>query len=162
MKTRGLSAHRYVIHSLAVRVIGILIGMKDSLKNGLSRTQRIDIDLPRTIDFMGDDCRVYGTPFLLYDMEMTCRDILLDHSDAGEDSVGTEAEIRHTAATLLGMWVEITATLTDIDGRAVSFEISARDGVEQVATAKHSRYIVDIEKTAARLKDKQLIASRSP
>jgi predicted thioesterase len=133
--------------------------MKDTLVEGLSRTARIEIDRPRTIDFMGEECRVYGTPNLLYDIEMTCRDILLEHSDDGEDSVGTHIDLHHTGATLLGMWVEITATLSKIDGRATSFEVTARDEIEQVATANHTRYIVDTEKTAARLRQKLSAAS---
>ena len=46
--------------------------MSDSLKEGLSKTRRVDIDVERTISFMGDECRVYATPKLLYD-EMTAR-----------------------------------------------------------------------------------------
>ena len=134
--------------------------MKDSLTEGLTRTGRFEIDRPRTIDFMGEEVRVYGTPFLLYDIEMTCRDLLLEHSDDGEDSVGTRIELDHTGATLLGMWVEISVTLADLQGRAAHFDISVRDEVEQVATARHTRYVVDVEKTAARLQQKRTAASQ--
>ncbi len=83
--------------------------MKESLIAGLEKTERHTIDKDRTIGFMGEECRVYGTPYLLYDIEMVCRDLLLEHSDSGEDSVGTHVEIDHTGPTLLGMWVEVTA-----------------------------------------------------
>jgi fluoroacetyl-CoA thioesterase len=58
------------------------------------------------------------------------------------------------AATLLGMWVEITVTLASVEGAAVSFDFTVRDAVEEVARGKHNRYIVGIEKTAQRLKAK--------
>lgn len=128
--------------------------MSDTLAAGLTSTRRYDIDLPRTISFMGDDCRVYSTPSLLYDVEITCRDLLLEHIDAGRDSVGTRVELDHLGATLLGMWVEITVTLVEVNGPAVTFEFTARDALEQVARGKHSRFIVGVEKTAQRLKAK--------
>ena len=128
--------------------------MSESLNAGLTATRRVDIDRDRTISFMGDDCRVYSTPNLLYDIEIACRDLLLQHIDEGKDSVGTRVELDHVGATLMGMWVEITVTLTEVNGGAVSFDFSARDAVEEVARGKHNRFIVGIEKTALRLKAK--------
>ena len=128
--------------------------MSDTLKAGLTATRRVDIDLDRTISFMGDDCRVYSTPNLLYDIEMTCRDLLLEHIEAGKDSVGTRIELDHVGATLLGMWVEITVTLTEVNGGAVCFDFTARDAIEEVARGKHNRFVVGVEKTAQRLKAK--------
>lgn len=128
--------------------------MSDSLLPGLTATRRVEIDAGRTISFMGDDCRVYSTPNLLYDIEMACRDLLLQHVEAGKDSVGTRVELDHVGATLLGMWVEITVTLTSVNGGAVSFDFTARDALEEVARGKHNRFVVGVEKTAQRLKAK--------
>jgi predicted thioesterase len=128
--------------------------MSESLKAGLTAARRVDIDRDRTISFMGDDCRVYSTPKLLYDIEIVCRDLLLQHIDEGKDSVGTRVELDHVGATLLGMWVDISVTLTEVNGGAVSFDFSARDAVEEVARGKHNRFIVGVEKTAQRLKAK--------
>jgi predicted thioesterase len=128
--------------------------MSDTLRPGLTATRRIEIDRDRTIGFMGDECRVYATPKLLYDVEMACRDLLLQHVEPGKDSVGTRVELDHVGATLLGMWVEITVTLSSVNGAAVSFDFTARDAVEEVARGKHNRFVVGIEKTAQRLKAK--------
>ena len=128
--------------------------MSETLTPGLSVTRRVDIDTDRTIGFMGDDCRVYSTPKLLYDIEIACRDLLLEHIEAGKDSVGTRVELDHVGATLLGMWVDIAVTLVEINGPAVTFEFSATDQVEVVARGKHSRFIVDIDKTVQRLNKK--------
>ena len=128
--------------------------MSEPLQTGLSATRRVDIDAARTISFMGDDCRVYSTPNLLYDIEMACRDLLLAHIEPGKDSVGTRVELDHVGATLIGMWVDITVTLTAINGGAVVFDFTARDALEEVARGKHSRFVVGIEKTAQRLKAK--------
>ena len=129
--------------------------MSELLKAGLTATRRVDIDRDRTISFMGDECRVYATPKLLYDIEFACRDLLLEHIEPGKDSVGTRVELDHVGATLMGMWVDITVTLTEVSGGAVSFDFTARDAIEEIARGKHNRFIVGIEKTAQRLKAKQ-------
>jgi predicted thioesterase len=98
---------------------------------------------------------VYSTPNLLYDIEMASRELLLAHIEAGKDSVGTRIELDHVGATLMGMWVEITVTLEEVNGGAVSFSFTARDAVEEVARGKHNRFIVGIEKTAQRLQAKR-------
>lgn len=128
--------------------------MKDTLAPGLETSRRIAVDKPRTIDFMGEALRVYATPELIRDIEHTCRDFLLDYVDAGEDSVGTRVEIDHTGATLLGMTVEITARVVAVDGRQVTFEISAKDEVEPVAKVVHKRFVVGTAQLQKRLEAK--------
>jgi predicted thioesterase len=128
--------------------------MKQSLRPGISKVRRLTVDRDRTIGFMGEEARVYGTPEFIRDIEHTCRDLLLEHSDAGEDSVGIEVTIKHIAATLLGMEVEITATVAAVDGRKVAFEVSAKDELEPIGMGSLNRFIVDVAKTHERLKAK--------
>jgi predicted thioesterase len=125
--------------------------MKDSLAAGLSSSRRVTIDRARTIGFMGEDARVYATPMVVQDVESTCRDLLLEHLDEGEDSVGTRVELDHMAATLEGMWVEFSAKITEINGRSVSFEVTARDALDDVVRCRHNRFVVDVAKTKQRL-----------
>ena len=128
--------------------------MKASLRPGVSRTSLLTVDRDRSIDFMGEDGRVYGTPYLVRDIEQTCRDMLLEHGDAGEDSVGTDIAIRHVAPTLLGMSVEIKVTVNAVEGRKVSFDVSAKDELEPICSGTHGRFVVDVCKTIERLKAK--------
>ena len=58
--------------------------MRDSLHRGASLTKRIVIDRDRTIGFMGEEARVYATPRLVSDVEMTCRELLLAHCEEGD------------------------------------------------------------------------------
>jgi len=128
--------------------------MKDSLQPGISKVRRIVVDRDRTIGFMGDEGRVYATPELCRDIEETCRELLLDHAQPGEDSVGFEVSVRHMAPTLAGMQVEITATVAAVDGRKVTFDVSAKDELDPIGEGKHVRFIVDREKTFERLRAK--------
>ena len=128
--------------------------MKATLRAGMSHVGRIIVDRDRSIGFMGEEGRVYGTPDLVRDIEHTCRDLLREHTDPGEDSVGMEIAVRHTAPTLLGMGVEIAATVAAVDGRKIAFAITAKDDVEPIATGIHTRFVVDVKKTHQRLKVK--------
>jgi len=128
--------------------------MKPSLKAGVSMTRRITIDRDRTIGFMGEHARVYATPSMVMDIERTCRDLIMEHSDAGEDSVGIEVLVNHLAATLTGMTVEIVVRVTAIEGRKVTFEVSATDDLEPISAGKHARFVVDTANTVERLKAK--------
>jgi fluoroacetyl-CoA thioesterase len=134
--------------------------MKASLVAGVTATGRITVDRDRTIDFMGEEARVYATPMLVRDIEMTCRNLLLAHLDPGEDSVGTRVEIDHLAATLLGMPVELAVTVTEVNGRAVTFEVAGKDSLEAICRGRHMRFVVDVEKTKARLAAKAAKAGR--
>jgi predicted thioesterase len=135
--------------------------MKASLVPGLQTTNRITVDRPRTIDFMGEAARVYATPTLVRDLEMTSRELLLPHLDAGEDSVGTRIELDHLAATLLGMTAEITVRIVEVNGRALSIEFEGHDGVEPICRGRHNRFVVDIKKTEQRLAAKAQKAQQS-
>jgi fluoroacetyl-CoA thioesterase len=125
--------------------------MKSSLAAGLAIVRELVVDRERTIGFMGEAARVYATPMMVRDIEMTCRELLLEHLDPGEDSVGTRVEIDHLAATLLGMTVRIEAKVIEVKGRAVTFEVSAHDGIDQCARCKHARFVVDLKKAEERL-----------
>ena len=128
--------------------------MKASLQPGVSLTRRIAIDRARTIGFMGEDARVYATPSMILDIEHTCRELILHHADTGEDSVGIEVSVTHLAATLIDMTVEISVTVMEVEGRKVTFEVIARDDIEPISGGTHTRFVVDVNKTKERLKQK--------
>lgn len=128
--------------------------MKEALRPGLTRTERLTVDRERTIGFMGEECRVYATPRLVQDVELACRNLILAHAEPGKDSVGMYIELEHLAPTLMDMWAEITVTLSAIDGNSLTFEVSARDALEDIARGRHRRFLVNPEKMAQRLRAK--------
>lgn len=128
--------------------------MKATLKPGLQQTRRVIVEGARVTLHMGVDLGVYATPAMLNDMEYLCRDLLQEHLDAGEDSVGTRADIQHLAATPEGLWAELRATILTIDRRAVTFEVVARDAIDDIGHCTHHRLVVDTAKTKERLRAK--------
>lgn len=122
-----------------------------TIEVGATATRRIQVDKPRTIDFLGEELRVYATPELVRDFEHACRDFLLGYADTGEDSVGTGINISHAGATLLGMNVEMTVTVTAVEGRKVTFSVVARDDAEEISRGEHSRFVVEVDKLKSRV-----------
>ena len=129
--------------------------MKPTLKPGLAHTKKITVDESRVIAFMGDDCRVYATPRIISDLEYTCRNFLLEHLDAGEDSVGTKVNWEHVGPALLRAEVTLAIKLAGVDGRRVTFEAAVSDGADAVAHGTHERFIVDVQKVRERLLKKK-------
>jgi fluoroacetyl-CoA thioesterase len=128
--------------------------MKTTLRPGVSRVNRLAVNRERTISFMGEEARTYATPSMILDVEHTCRELILEHADAGEDSVGMEVALRHLAPTLMGMTVEITVSVASVDGRKVTFEVAAKDDLDAISAGTHTRFVVDKAKTFERLKAK--------
>jgi predicted thioesterase len=129
--------------------------MKPSLAAGLTVAKRITVDEPRVIAFMGDDCRVYATPRIISDIEHTCRNLLLEHLDPGEDSVGTRVNVEHVGPALLGAEVSIDIKVASVDGRRVTFEATVKDGADDVLRGTHERFIVAVDKVRERLLKKR-------
>src|SRR6267142_6731408 len=128
--------------------------MKPTLRPGASRVNRITIGRERTIGFMGEEARTYGTPSMILDIEHTCRELIIEHADAGEDSVGMEVAVKHLAPTLMGMTVEITVSAVAVEGRKVTFEVAAKDELDAISAGTHTRFVVDKAKTFERIKAK--------
>ena len=129
--------------------------MKGSLKPGLSVRREVVVDQERCIGFMGKEGAVYATPRMVSDVEYTCRDFLLEHLDAGEDSVGAHVSIDHLAATPMGLKVVVEAKVVEVDRRKVTFEFTVHDPVEQCGRGKHVRFVVETAKTRERLAAKR-------
>ena len=135
--------------------------MIGDLSVGASKVRSVDVDRDRTIDFMGEDARVYATPSLIRDIEHACRDLIFENTPDGEDSVGTSVSIAHMAPTLLGMQVTITVTVAEIDGRKVVFDVTARDPLDTICKGRHDRFVVDVERARQRLEQKAAKAGDS-
>jgi predicted thioesterase len=125
--------------------------MSETLAAGLAATQRIDTRRERRMGLTDEANGVYSTPQLLYDVEVACRQLLLAHVEPGKDSVGTRIELDSVGATFVGMSVDITVTVTAVNGAAVSFDFVVRDDVEEIARGKHNRFVVNVDKTKQRL-----------
>jgi predicted thioesterase len=86
---------------------------------------------------------VFATPAVISLLEETAIACIAPTLGEGQGSVGTHVDVRHLAATPIGMTVVARAELTDVDGRRLVFKVEARDDVEPIASGTHERFVVN-------------------
>jgi len=97
---------------------------------------------------------VFGTPSLVGLMEAAAVEALKGQLPEDKTTVGGHIDVRHLAATPVGMQVRARAELTSIDGARLTFQIEAWDEVERIGEALHERFVIDKEKFIARARAK--------
>jgi predicted thioesterase len=132
------------------------IGMTRELKIRTQPGQSARVFYPHLPD-------VFATPFLAGLMEQVSAELINERLDAGEQSVGISMNLKHTAATPLGMEVRVRTEVTAVDGRKLTFALEAFDDIEKIGEAVHERFIIQAEKFNARVADKaaKSVASKS-
>ena len=128
--------------------------MKPGLTPGTKGTRHFDVGEDRCITFMGEALSIYATPLMVRDVERACREVLGEFLEEGENSVGSRIELDHLGPTLKGMWVDIDVAVTAVDRRRVDFEVEVRDPLDVVGRAKHTRFVVLLDKQRERLEAK--------
>lgn len=91
---------------------------------------------------------VYATPAMIALMENAAFSLLKNED---KDSVGTEMNVKHTRACLVGAKVYAEATVTGVNGNWVTFNVAAYDEKGEIGNGNHTRYIIDPEKFMAKL-----------
>jgi fluoroacetyl-CoA thioesterase len=91
--------------------------------------------------------KVLATGFMVGLVEWACIQAINPHIDwPREQSVGIRVELDHTAATPPGLTVTVKGTLTAVEGRQLTFDIEADDGVDRITRGTHQRFIINAER----------------
>ena len=98
---------------------------------------------------------VFGTPALVALMEGAAVSAVASRLEAGTTTVGTRMDVRHLAATPVGMNVRARAELVEVDGRRLQFHVEAWDDAEPIGEATHERFVVDAESFVDRTEAKR-------
>lgn len=113
------------------------------LQAGLKHSKSVLVSDENTAAAVGSgELPVFATPMLLALAEACCCESLGGLLDEGMTTVGTTAELRHTAATPVGMNVVCESELTEVDGRRLAFRVSMRDECGEVGCGTHERFVV--------------------
>jgi fluoroacetyl-CoA thioesterase len=97
---------------------------------------------------------VLATPVMINLMEAAALDAAENFIPAGYQSLGIRLDVRHIAATPVGMRVRALATLTKVDGRTLEFRVEAHDQKELIGDGLHQRIIVNVGRFDQRLQTK--------
>ena len=97
---------------------------------------------------------VLATPVMINLIEEAALAAIEDALPEGKQSLGTHLDVSHIAATPVGMSVTATARVARVEGRTVTFEVSARDEDELIGEGHHTRVVVTAAKFKARVDTK--------
>ena len=117
------------------------------LETGIKGKQTVTADASNSAKTMGSgSLDVFATPAMVALMEKTAVASLEEHLEEGQTTVGIALDIKHSAATPLGMTVTCESTLVAVDGRKLTFEVTASDERGVIGSGMHERFIVDAER----------------
>jgi fluoroacetyl-CoA thioesterase len=122
---------------------------------GTTHESTILVTGENAVSFLGvEGARVLGTPYMIGYLEMTARDSVKPFLDEGYDTVGARVDVRHLAATPLGMRVTFRSEVTGVEDRRLHFKVEAFDQQEKIGEGTHERAIINVARFAARLRSK--------
>ena len=118
---------------------------------GLKRTENVEVCNENTAQSVGSGfLPVFATPAMAALMEKTAALAVQEHLAEGEGTVGISLNIRHLAATPVGMTVTCEAELIEIDRKRLVFSLKVSDGVDVIGDGTHERFIINNEKFLAK------------
>ena len=127
-----------------------------SLQQGMSLEVAHRVSEELTAHHFGNEgFHVLATPIIVAWFEEAARTLAAAHLEPGLGTVGSLVTAKHLAPTPVGMTVTVKATLREMDGRRLLFDLEARDDAEKIAEGQNERIIVSLAKFRERLARKQ-------
>ncbi len=141
--------------------------MKDSLKPGIEHELRFRVPVTKTVPAFFPEApefqempEVLATGLLVALIEWACVRAVLPHIDwPHEQTVGTQVNVSHTAATPPGLEVRVKVRLSQVDGRRLVFHVEAHDGFDAISQGTHERVVIHAARFNAKVAEK---ARRAP
>lgn len=125
------------------------------IQTGLTCKKKITVTPEMTAAAMGSGAlEVLATPSMIALMEGTAQEAVQNLLEDGQGTVGTRIDVRHLAATPVGMVVTCTAEVTEVDRRRIVFTVKAKDEKEVIGEGIHERFVIDNEKFFAKCRQK--------
>jgi predicted thioesterase len=125
---------------------------RDVIRIGMDAERRLVVPAERTVGhFVPGMPMVYATPMMILEMEMASGDAINAHLEKGWVTVGTEVDIRHLAAALVGATIRTTAKVISVERRVIRFAVEAFEGERKLGEGRHARGLVNVETFNKRL-----------
>lgn len=136
--------------------------MKDTLQPGLTHRFTFQVPGNKTVPHLYPESQMFrqmpdvlATGFMVGLMEWACIEAMRPHLDwPAEQSLGVMVNFSHLAATPPGLTVTVDVRLERIEGRRLTFSVSAHDGIDKISEGTHERVVIDRERFDARVSDK--------
>ncbi len=127
----------------------------DSLKPGLKGSAQLVVGEEHTAPRVGSGrVRVLATPVMINLIEAAALAAIEHLLPAGYQSLGTRLDVRHFAATPVGMRVQAEVEVVKVEGRSVAFRVAVNDEKEPIGDGMHERMVVNVSRFDVRVQDK--------
>ena len=125
------------------------------IKTGMTGKAELVVGEEHTAPRVGSGrVRVLATPVMINLIEAAALKAVEHLLPAGHQSLGTHLDVKHYAATPVGMKIRATAEVTNVDGRTISFRVIAEDEKEPIGDGTHDRVVVNVERFDKRVQRK--------
>ncbi|MCG6877460.1 MAG: thioesterase family protein [Betaproteobacteria bacterium] len=125
------------------------------IKPGLRGSAELVVGEEHTAPSIGSGkVHVLATPVMINLIEAAALAAVEHLLPAGYQSLGTHLDVRHIAATPVGMRVRASAEVAAVDGRTIRFRVEARDEVDLIGDGSHERVTVNVAKFDQRVQRK--------
>src|SRR5258708_8926072 len=119
---------------------------REIIKIGMRAERTLVVPVERTVGhFVPCMPMVYATPMMILEMEMASGDAIRGHLQPGWVTVGTEVDIRHIGASLVGATVRTTAKVVAVERRVIRFEVEAFERARNIADGRQPRRLVHVD-----------------
>jgi predicted thioesterase len=127
----------------------------DSIRPGVVGRAQLVVGEEHTAPRVGSGkVHVLATPVMINLIEAAALAAIEHLLPPGHQSLGTRLDVRHIAATPVGMKIFASATVESVSGRTVTFRVEARDEKELIGDGLHERVVVNVAKFDARVQKK--------
>jgi predicted thioesterase len=127
----------------------------DRIVPGLTGTAEIVVGPEHTAPFVGSGrIAVLATPVMINLIEAAALAAVEHLLPSGHQSLGSQLDVTHTAATPVGLRVTATAEVSQVQGRTITFRVAARDEFEPIGGGTHRRVVVSVSRFDERVQRK--------
>jgi fluoroacetyl-CoA thioesterase len=124
-----------------------VIALSFDLKTGMTaQVEKVVGEDDTAVKFGSGSVKVFATPMMVALMENAALSTVDPHLGEGFATVGLSLNVKHMAATPVGMKVSAKAELLSIEGKKLTFSIEAYDEQEKIGEGTHERYIIELSK----------------
>ena len=125
---------------------------REFIQVGMSAERTLVVPTDRTVGhFVPGMPMVFATPMMILEMEMASDAAIRGKLQPGWVTVGTEVNVRHLAAALVGATVRTTAKVIAVERRVIRFEVAAFEGERKLGEGEHARGVINVAKFNKRL-----------
>jgi len=122
---------------------------------GATATDQLEVTREMTVAHFHEHMpEVYGTPIMIYHLEVTAEAAIRDYLPEGWITVGVVVNVKHLAATPVGATVTTRAQVIEVGDTTIKFAVEAHDGFEKIGEGTHLRAAVEMDRFLQKVQTK--------